>query len=155
MGAYTRMLRWLGHQRWFAATGRRLVPADRAIQRATSGRWTVIGRHGMPPLLLTTTGARTGQPRTVPLIYVEEAGRYVVTASNWGQRHHPAWSANLLAHPEATVSVGGRDISVRARLAVGEERAALWCAVTAAWPAYDTYAARSGRDIRVFVLEPR
>lgn len=155
MGAYTRMLRRLGHRRWFAVLGRRLVGADRAIQRATGGRWSVIGRHGLPPLLLTSTGARTGKPRTVPLIYAEHPAGYVVTASNWGQPHHPAWSGNLLANPDATVCVAGRNIPVRARLVEGTERRALWSLVTAIWPAYDTYATRSGRDIRVFLLEPR
>jgi len=110
---------------------------------------------GRPLLLLTTTGARTGQPRTVPLIYAEHPAGYVVTASNWGQPHHPAWSGNLLANPDATVYVAGRNIPVRARLVEGTERRALWSLVTAIWPAYDTYATRSGRDIRVFLLEPR
>jgi deazaflavin-dependent oxidoreductase (nitroreductase family) len=132
-----------------------MVPVDTWIQRRTGGRLTVIGRHGLPSLLLTTTGRRTGQPRTVPLLYLPDGDRYVVIASNWGQQHHPAWSGNLLANPEATVSVDGRETAVRARLADPAERERLWPAITRVWPAYDTYVERSGRDIRVFVLEPR
>lgn len=154
MGRYTNLLRRLGHQQWFATVGRRLVPMDRVIQRATGGRLSAVGRHGLPSLLLTTTGRRTGQPRTVPLIYAARGGGYVVTASNWGQRHHPAWSANLLANPEATVDLGRRTVRVRARLVEGVERTELWHLVTSMWPAYDTYADRSGRTIRVFLLEP-
>lgn len=155
MNAYTRLLQRLGHQRWFAALGRRLVPLDHAIQRLTRGRLTVVGRHGLPPMLLTTIGRRTGQKRTVPLIYAEHDGGFVVTASNWGRPHHPAWSGNLLAHPDATVAIAGRTFRVRARLVEGDERRELWALITRTWPAYDTYAARSGRDIRVFVLQPR
>jgi len=80
---------------------------------------------------------------------------YVVTASNWGQQHHPAWSGNLLATPEATVEIRGREIPVRAGLAEGDARARLWGKVTSVWPAYDTYEERSGRTIRVFRLVPR
>jgi deazaflavin-dependent oxidoreductase (nitroreductase family) len=154
MGAYTRLVQRLGHHGWFAALGRRAMPLDRAIQRLTRGRFTVVGRHGLPPMLLTTTGRRTGRPRTVPLIYAEHGGRFVVTASNWGRPHHPVWSENLLAEPEAVVTVAGRAVRVRARLAEGEERRELWALVTRTWPAYDTYEARSGRRIRVFVLDP-
>ncbi len=114
----------------------------------------MIGRHGLPSLLLTTTGRRSGLPRTVPLLYVPDGARYVVIASNWGQQHHPAWSANLLAEPDATVSIHGHDVAVRARLADPAERDRLWPSITRTWPAYDTYVERSGRDIRVFLLEP-
>lgn len=155
MPGWSDLVRRLGHQRWFAALGARITGFDRRIQQLTRGRLTVIGRSSVPHLLLTVTGRRTGQPRTVPLVYARDGERYVVTASNWGRETHPLWSANLIADPEAVISVRGRDIPVRARLTAGEERARVWPLVTAVWPAYDTYAARSGRDIRVFVLEPR
>lgn len=149
-----RCAQWLGRQRWFALAGRGVVPIDRALQRATKGRLALTRGFGLAPALLTTTGRRSGQPRSVPLIYFKHGDGFVVTASNWGQQHHPAWSSNLLACPDATVMIGGRVIPVRARLVEGVERAELWSMVTRTWPAYDTYAARSGRDIRVFVLEP-
>lgn len=145
----------LGRQEWFAVIGRRLVPLDRALQKLTGGRINVIGRRNLPHLLLTTVGARSGQPRTVPLLYVPDGDAFVVTGSNWGQQRHPAWSANLLAHPDATVQIGRRRIEVRAELADGAGRERLWALVTAVWPAYDTYSERSGRHIRVFRLVPR
>jgi deazaflavin-dependent oxidoreductase (nitroreductase family) len=149
------LLRRLGRQKWFATVGRPLVPLDRALQRLTGGRINAIGRGGLPHLLLTTTGARSGQPRTVPLLYVPDADGFVVTASNWGQERHPAWSGNLLVHPDATVQVGRHHIEVRAELAEGDARERLWALVTSVWPAYDTYEERSGRRIRVFRLVPR
>jgi len=154
MGWYTNVIRSLGHRRWFAAVGRAAVPVDGWLQRRTGGRLTVIGRSKLPSLLLTTTGRRSGQPRTVPLLYAPDGDSFVVTASNWGQQHHPAWSGNLLADPAATIAIGGREIPVRATLAEGAERERVWSLVTGVWPAYDTYVARSGRDIRVFVLHP-
>jgi deazaflavin-dependent oxidoreductase (nitroreductase family) len=145
----------LGHKKWLAAIGRPLVPLDRALHRATGGRINLMSASGLPSLLLTTVGAKTGLPRQVPLLYASDGDAFIVTASNWGQAHHPAWSGNLLANPEATVQIGGRTIEVRADFAEGELRERLWGIVTKVWPAYDTYEARSGRDIRVFRLSPR
>jgi deazaflavin-dependent oxidoreductase (nitroreductase family) len=155
MGVYHRTVQRLGHQKWFAAVGRRLVPVDRAIIRATKGKLSVIGRHGLPQCLLTTTGVRSGQPRTTPLLYAVDGESFVVAGSNWGQRHHPAWTANLRANPEAVLTLGDERVPVRGRLATGAERARLWELLLAAWPAYRTYDERAGREIRVFVLERR
>ncbi len=151
---YADVIRRLGHQRWFARLGRALVPVDRAVQRASGGRWSVIGKGVVPELLLTTTGRRSGLPRDVPLLYARDGDDYVVTASNWGQAHHPAWSGNLLATPTAAVTLEGERIPVTAELLEGAERERVWSLVTKVWPAYDTYAARAGREIRVFRLSP-
>src|SRR3954471_6164039 len=99
MGRYAALLRRLGHQRWFAVLGRRLVPVDRWLQRRTRGRLTIIGPVVLPGLLLTTTGKRSGLPRTQPLLYVRDDEGWVVVGSNWGQTAHPAWTTNLLAAP--------------------------------------------------------
>jgi deazaflavin-dependent oxidoreductase (nitroreductase family) len=155
MGWYTNVIRSLGHHPWFATVGRAAVPVDRWLQQRTGGRLTILGRSALPTLLLTTRGRKSGLQRTVPLIYAPDGDGFVVTASNWGQQAHPAWSANLLASADATVSLsGGREIPVRATLAEGPERDRVWPLVTRIWPAYDTYVVRSGRDIRVFVLSP-
>lgn len=115
----------------------------------------VLGRLALPTLLLTTTGRKSGLPRTVPLLYAPDGDKFIVTASNWGQQNHPAWSGNLLACNEATVALPvGRQIPVRAALAEGAERDRVWPLVTRVWPAYDTYVERSGRAVRVFVLTP-
>src|SRR4029450_3315772 len=96
------------HRRGFAALGRRLVPVDRWLARRTRGRFVAFGRRDLPSLLLTTTGRRTGTPHPTPLLYVPDGDGFVVIGSNWGQRHHPSWTVNLIANPAATVSVGGR-----------------------------------------------
>src|SRR5690606_9897492 len=109
---------------------------------------------GLPSLLITTTGRTTGKPRTNPLLYAPDGDGFVVIGSNWGQAHHPAWSANLLANPHATVTVQGTPISVRARLAEGAERERLRALLLRVWPAYATYEQRAaGRTLRIFRLE--
>lgn len=154
MSRFSSLTRRVGHYRWFAALGRAYAPLDRLLGRLTRGRFVALGLRGLPSLLITTTGRKSGQPRTNPLIYSPDGDSFVVVGSNWGQQHHPAWSANLLAHPEATVTLGGRDIAVRATLATGAERARLWDLVRRNWPAYQTYQERAGgRDIRVFRLD--
>lgn len=144
-----------GKSKAFAVLGRALVPADRVLLRVSGGRVGVGAAVGLRTLLLTTVGRRSGEPRQVPLLYVERDGGYVVIGSNWGGEAHPAWSANLLAHPAATVAVHGRTVEVAGRLLTGDERQEMWAAVAAYWPAYDRYAVRAEhREIRVFLLEP-
>jgi deazaflavin-dependent oxidoreductase (nitroreductase family) len=150
-------VRWLGHQRWFAAAGRRFVPIDRWLLRHDGGRWASLARRGVPPsLLLTTTGRRSGQPRTQPLLYVVDGDSWVVIGSNWGQAHHPAWTVNLLANPDATVTLDGAAIPVRGVHATGPEHDRLWELLVDTWPAYRTYEERAGgRELRIFRLERR
>lgn len=120
MGWYTNVIRSLGHRPVFAMVGRAAVPVDRWLQQKTGGRLNVLGRLALPTMLLTTQGRKSGLPRTVPLLYAPDGDTFVVTASNWGQQNHPAWSGNLLACNEATVALpGGRQIPVRAALAEG------------------------------------
>ncbi|MFI5493653.1 nitroreductase/quinone reductase family protein [Actinoplanes sp. NPDC051859] len=153
MSRYSALVRRLGRQRWFAALGRRLAPLDGRLYRLTGGRWSVIGRQVLPQLLLTTTGRKSGLPRTHPLLYATDGDAYVVVGSNWGQAHHPAWSVNLLADPQARVTLGEREFAVRATLTMGANRDRLWQMVQQIWPGYDDYATRAdGREIRIFRL---
>nr|WP_225224977.1 nitroreductase/quinone reductase family protein [Cellulomonas sp. JH27-2] len=144
----------MGRTRWFARLGRALTGLDRRLQKATSGRWSVLGRSQLPQLILTTTGARSGQPREAVLLYARDGERWLIMGSNWGQAHHPAWSTNLLADPRASVTVSGRTTTVVAHLTLDDERTRLLPALLAVWPGYEEYAARSGRDLRVFTLTP-
>lgn len=152
---YRPLIRRLGHRPWFAALGRRMVPVDRWLERRTRGRLTILGRNVFPQLLLTTIGRRTGAARTTPLLYAEVGSDWVIAASNWGQEHHPAWSTNLIANPDAYIEVGGALVPVTAWLTGGVERLELWVVLRQVWPAYDVYAERSGREIRVFRLTRR
>jgi deazaflavin-dependent oxidoreductase (nitroreductase family) len=151
---YAGLLRRLGHQRWFAWVGRRVTPLDRWVRRRTRGRWSLSGDRTTPALLLTTTGRRSGLPRTQPLLYARDGEGYVVVGSNWGQSGHPAWSANLIAEPAAVVDVDGRRIPVRASLSSGADRDRQWALLEQVWPAYATYDRRAGRELRVFRLTP-
>ncbi|HVO55667.1 MAG TPA: nitroreductase family deazaflavin-dependent oxidoreductase [Solirubrobacterales bacterium] len=123
------------------------------IYRLSRGR--LMARVGKAPvLLLTTTGRRSGQARTAPLVYLADGERMIVIGSNAGNATVPAWALNLKAEPEAEVEVGGRRRPVRARIAEGDERADLWRRCNEQYSGFDDYAARTNREIAVFVLEP-
>lgn len=114
--------------------------------------------NGVPTLLLTTVGRKSGQRRRTALIYgrtTDQPGAaYVVVASKGGAPDHPAWFRNLQADPSVTLQVGPDVLTARARVADGEERVRLWRRLAAIWPDYDTYRKRTDREIPVVVLEP-
>ena len=149
--------------RWSAATapvswvyGRVLHHIDRPLYRLTRGRHSFVSLvSGLPVVMLTTTGARTRQQRVSPVVGLPDGDNLVVIASNWGQRHHPAWYHNLRVHREATVTVGGVARRVRASEAVGEERARLWRRGLEVYPGWAAYERRAPhRRIPVMVLTP-
>jgi F420H(2)-dependent quinone reductase len=132
------------------AIGKLNVP----LYRASGGR--LFGRVSRAPvLLLTTLGRRSGQQRTAPVVYLADGERLIVIGSNAGNERAPAWTFNLRANPDADVQVRRERRRVRARLAEGEERAELWRQMNAGYTGFDDYDAHTGRDIDVFVLEPR
>ncbi len=107
-------------------------------------------------LLLDHVGAKSGQRRTAPLLYVDAGDDVAIIASKGGYPKNPAWFYNLKANPETTVRIGGEQRAVRARLATAEERDELWAKAVRVWPGYDEYQKRSkGREIPVMVLERR
>jgi deazaflavin-dependent oxidoreductase (nitroreductase family) len=108
---------------------------------------------GMPVLELTTTGRRSGEPRSVLLTHLEHPEGFVVVASNAGADRHPAWWLNLKAHPEATVRRGRAETSVVARRLEGEQRDREWNRITAVNPGYLEYAGSTARDIPVVLLQ--
>jgi deazaflavin-dependent oxidoreductase (nitroreductase family) len=129
---------------------------DRVVAefRARGGR--VGGYHAsMQLLLLTTIGARTGQRRAVPLTYVPDGDRYIVTAGNAGSDRHPAWYHNLLANPSATVEVGTDAFSAVAVIADEAERGDLYDLFAAAYPVLDEYQSQTTRQIPIVILTRR
>jgi len=130
---------------------RTLSSVHRVLYSTSSGR---IGRRivGMPVLLLTTVGRRSGRPRTVPLTYFEDGEALVVVASFGGRPHNPAWFENLLANAEVEVQIGRRVARMRARRATAEERARLWPGIVATYAGYEKYQARTRREIPLAVL---
>jgi deazaflavin-dependent oxidoreductase (nitroreductase family) len=111
-------------------------------------------RPGVPTLLLTTTGRKSGQRRRTALIYGRDGDAYLVVASNGGSAGHPAWYLNLSADPAVTVQVKDEVFQARARTADPQERARLWPQLAKTWPAYDDYQRHTDREIPVVVLEP-
>jgi deazaflavin-dependent oxidoreductase (nitroreductase family) len=124
------------------------------VYRETDGQ---RGYHwrGTTILLLTTTGARSGQSRTTPLIHRTDGDRWVVVASKGGAPAHPSWFVNLQADPDIEIQVEGERIPVRASTAEGPERDRLWSLMTEVWPAYDDYQAKTDREIPVVILSRR
>lgn len=121
-------------------------------------RWSGgrIGKKilGLPVLLLTTKGRKSGLMRTKALMYLPNGKNFVVVGSNLGYKNHPAWWLNLLAEPTANVYLGNRDCTVRAREAEGDERETLWGEIVKISPGYDEYKTMTERKIPVVVLEP-
>jgi F420H(2)-dependent quinone reductase len=124
-----------------------------AVYRLSGGR--LLGRvAGMPVLLLTTTGRRSGRARTTPLTYFEDGDDLVIVASNGGEDTPPAWWLNLNAQPEATIAIGTRTRCATARAATDVEYERLWPIITATHPGYAAYAQRTARPIPVVLLGP-
>lgn len=119
---------------------------------ATDGAEGHIWR-GVPTLLLTTTGRRSGKPQMLPLIYGEDNGNYVIVASKGGTPNHPAWYLNLVARPQVDVQVAADKFTATARDATEEERPRLWDMMAKIWPQYNDYQAKTDRQIPVVVLE--
>ncbi|AUY51833.1 nitroreductase/quinone reductase family protein [Streptomyces sp. CB01881] len=138
-----------------AGTDERVAQNREVIEEFRARGGVVGGRfEGLPLLLLTTTGARSGEPRVSPLAYLADGGRWVVFGANGGRTDHPGWYHNVLAEPAVRVEVGGEAFAALARpLADGEERDRLWATQTGALPVLEQLAGRTGRTVPVVVLE--
>jgi deazaflavin-dependent oxidoreductase (nitroreductase family) len=149
--------------RRFAASGpgswlfaRVMHRIDRPVHQLTRGRYTFASLvSGIPVVMLTTTGAKSGQPRTVPVLGIPTEGEVAIIASNFGQYRHPGWYHNLRAHPDAEVVIDGNRRRVHAEEALGARRADIWQEGLRVYPGFGQYERRaSHRHISVFVLKP-
>ncbi|WAX57851.1 nitroreductase family deazaflavin-dependent oxidoreductase [Jatrophihabitans cynanchi] len=111
-------------------------------------------RHGVPVCLLTTTGRKSGVPRTVPLLYLADGEDAVLVASQGGLPTNPQWYYNLLAEPAVTVQLGTRTRAMRARVADAAERAVLWPRLVRLYADYENYQSWTDREIPVIICEP-
>lgn len=138
----------------FRPTGHHL---DRLVSRLTKGRRTFAGVvTGIPTVLLTTTGAKSGQRREVAVAGIPHAEGLGLIASNWGGTRHPAWYHNLKANPSCTVSMEGETWEAIARPATDLERDQIWAKGLELYPGWRKYEARAGdRKIQAFVLTPK
>lgn len=126
---------------------------DKAVIPRTNGKYSSTGKHKVG--LVTTTGARTGQPRTHPLVLIDDGGGLLAIASNYGRPPHTAWSHNLLANPECEVEFKGPRTPYRAELLAGEARDAAWQTAVDFYAGYARYKERcASREIRIFRLRP-
>jgi deazaflavin-dependent oxidoreductase (nitroreductase family) len=128
---------------------------DQAEQFEASGGTEANTLRGVPIIVLTSVGARSGKLRKTALMRVEHDGRFAVVASKGGAPEHPVWYWNLVAHPHVELQDGADRRDYDARLVEGDERATWWDRAVAVWPDYAAYATRTDREIPVFVLEPR
>jgi deazaflavin-dependent oxidoreductase (nitroreductase family) len=130
-----------------------ITRVHRGLYRLTGGR--LGSRFGrMPILLLTTTGRRSGEPRTTPLTYLPDDGSLVLIASNGGSDRPPAWLENLKAQPRVTIQVRGKRYGAMAAIAGEEERARRWPLVLERYPAYRRYQENTAREIPLVILRP-
>ncbi|MFJ2888653.1 nitroreductase family deazaflavin-dependent oxidoreductase [Streptomyces sp. NPDC087305] len=150
-----RAMQKVSSTRAFARIAPHVVPAmDRTVHRLTRGK-VLLSAQMLPGVILTSTGARSGQQRRSPLACMPEDGGWVLVGSNFGRTGHPAWTHNLIAHPDAEINWKGHEIPVTARLLEGEERVAVWKAALTFWPPYATYQKRIEREIRLFRITCR
>lgn len=127
---------------------RKLIEEFRASRRTDAGPFA-----GRPLVLLTTTGARSGQRRTTPLMYIRDGDRVLIIASNAGAPRHPDWYRNLVAHPDVTVEVGSETYDATARVLEGPERERLWTWIVQQYPFFGEHQAKITREIPVVALE--
>lgn len=135
-----------------AAVGRRIAHhIDRPLLWLSRGHVSLA--FGIPTLMLTTTGAKSGRERSVPLLYIQHGDDVVVIGTRWGSTKHPGWHHNLRANARARVRVKGEWRDVTARLATPEEREQIWPQAVRIYPGYDKYLPRvGGREVPIYIL---
>ncbi|MDS0137020.1 MULTISPECIES: nitroreductase family deazaflavin-dependent oxidoreductase [unclassified Amycolatopsis] len=133
-------------------TARFVVWADQKLHKAFGGRVSLVALAGLPSLRLTTTGRKSGLPRSTNLLYYPRGDGFVLTASNWGRPHDPAWAHNLRANPKCAVALAGKPVDVVARELHGEEYELMWAELLAFWPGYAMEQREAARRLPVFVL---
>ena len=127
---------------------RKLIEQFRATRGAADDPFA-----GRPLLLLTTTGARSGQRHTTPVMYIPDGERLLVIASNAGAPAHPDWYRNLLVHPDVAVEVGVQSFDARATVVEGAERQQLWARIVEQYPFFAEHQAKVTRQIPVIAIE--
>ena len=125
------------------------------LYRISGGRIGGKWMYGAPVMLMTTVGRRSGQPRTVPLLYLRDGERVIIVGSQGGMSKDPLWVGNIAANPDVEIEIGSERRSMRARRGSAEEKARYWPDLCRMYPDYADYQKRTTRDIPVLILEPR
>ncbi|MCU1514940.1 MAG: nitroreductase family deazaflavin-dependent oxidoreductase [Microbacteriaceae bacterium] len=159
---FTRTVRqgvaWFSRTGFFRRVGPTIMPPLERVTAKLTGSNRPLSGYLVPSLVLHTTGAKSGMQRDTELMYCPEPSargqRMLVTGSNFARDQHPAWTANLMATPDAAVTIKGNRIPVHAALIDDDEREAVWAFIEDQWPGYRGYERASGRTLRIFRLEP-
>ncbi len=152
MGLLTPVAVRVGGISWMPKLLPQIVVVDKLLQRVTLHRYTILDLAGLPNVVLTVTGRKTGLPRTTPLLCAPDGARILIAGSNFGGEREPLWVKNIEANPDVTVRVGGVESKRMARLLEGAERAAGWQVLLDVWPNFAKYEQRTQRTIKVFEL---
>lgn len=132
-----------------------LPPLDKSASRLSAGRYTLTELARLPVIQLTTVGAKSGQPRAMPLVGLFDGERIALVGSNFGRQNHPGWYYNLKAHPRCLAEVNGRARRYIARQAEGAERDKYWQMAVSYYAGYEKYRIRAAhRVIPIMILDP-
>jgi len=155
MGLLTPVAISIGSIPWMPKLLPQIVFVDKLIQGGTRGRLTILDVAGLPNLMLTVTGRKSGIPRSTPLLCVPYGEAILIAGSYFGGPKEPMWVKNIEANPDVTVRFNGETSAMRARLIEGDERAKAWEAMLRTWPNFAKYEQRTDRRIKVFELTGR
>ena len=155
MNALTPLAIKIGSIEWMPKLLPQITATDKFIQRVSRGRVTILDIAGLPNLMLTVKGRKSGVPRTTPLLCVPHEGDILIAGSYFGGPKTPVWVANVRAADEVQVRMDGRTMTAVPREVTGTERDRLWEVMVETWPNYRKYEQRTDRTIPVFVLEVR
>lgn len=144
----------IGAISWMPKLLPQIVWTDKLLQRITKGRVTILDIAGLPNLMLTVIGRKSGLPRSNPLLCVPDDDRILIAGSYFGGPREPVWVKNLEANPAVAVRFRGANTALTARRLLGDERAEAWRTMVAVWPNFLKYEQRTDREIKVFELVP-
>ena len=152
MGLLTPLAIRIGAIPWMPRFLPQIMWVDKLLQRVSRGRISLLGIAGLPNLMLTVVGRKSGIPRSAPLLCVPYGEDILIAGSYFGSPKEPIWVKNLEANPEVTVRFRGRTTAMVARRLEGDERAAAWSSMVETWPNFARYEQRTDRRIKVFLL---
>jgi deazaflavin-dependent oxidoreductase (nitroreductase family) len=152
MGLLTPLAVRVGSISWMPNLLPQIVMVDKLLQRVTLHRYTILDVAGLPNLVLTVTGRKSGLPRSTPLLCVPDGSRVLVAGSNFGGPKEPLWVKNIEADPHVSVRIHGVETKRIATMLEGEDRAQAWKIMLGVWPNFAKYEERTDRAIKVFEL---
>jgi len=154
MGLLTPLAIRIGALSWMPKLLPQIVWMDKLVQRLTRGRFTILDIAGLPNLMLTVVGRRSGIPRSTPLLCVPCGDGYLIAGSYFGGPKQPLWVVNLEAANRCTIRYRGRTLEADARPVTGEAREVAWEHMLKTWPNFAKYEQRTSRQIKVFRVTP-